>query len=56
MNIKSRRRFLLFLSLLPTLGISNINSHILSQFSRKSENKDDFIIVNGWVLKKSDLI
>jgi len=52
MSIKSRRRFLLFLSLLPTLGISNINSHI----SRKSEDKDDFIIVNGWVLKKSDLI
>jgi len=50
---KSRRHFFLFgkrLSLLmAAIYFGNLSL-------KKSEGQDKFIIVNGWVLKKSDLI
>ncbi len=55
MHIKSRRSFLLFLGFFPLIGSSSMNFS-LPKISTKSKSQDGFIIVNGWILKESDLI
>ena len=46
----SRRQFLSLLSTVPVIG-----AILFASDSKKMDNPDELILVNGWVLKKKDL-
>lgn len=53
LSINNRKRnFLKFSVLLP---IAIVSKHITSKFSYQIFTDDDIVIINGWVLLKSDL-
>ena len=48
----ARRRFLLLLCMLPLIG-----RHLFQQRSKNIDDSGgDFVVVRGWILKKSDLL
>jgi len=49
-NILSRRKFLSLFATLPLIGTFSIVSD-----PKDNIREDEFILVNGWVLKKRDL-
>lgn len=49
---KTRRQFVKYLSILPLVGSFSLNRESIAEKHLES----GYILVNGWVLKKTDLI
>ena len=51
----SRRKLLELISLVPALSFGSFSANVLAAPIQPQDQEDEFIIVNGWLLKKTDL-
>lgn len=52
----SRRSFLTVVLTLPLLGILHVTQRVESSGRHVSDTDDEFLMLGGWVLLKSDLV